>query len=122
MLHRFWQRRCRVLKQELERISEDLLQLVELQADMYGRMNHDLKDIEDKVLDLAVPSADAPLPLERRHQVLTLARKGIGLAEIARRLNIPKGEAELILSLRKYTDAKEPANSVPAAGKAYARA
>lgn len=55
-----------------------------------------------------MPSADAPLPLERRHQVLTLARKGVSAEEISRRLNIPKGEAELILSLRKYVDAKIP--------------
>lgn len=108
ILQRSWRRRFGALKQEVMRVSEDLLQVVELQADIYRRVCRSLNDIEEKILDLSVPSSNAPLPLERRHQVLTLARKGIAADEIARRLNMPRGEAELILSLRKYVDAKNP--------------
>ncbi len=89
-------------------MSEDLLQLIDLQMELFRRLSQDLSGIEEKVLDLSVPSSDAPPPLERRHQVLSLARKGIALEEIAQRLNIPKGEAELIMNLRKYMDQAPP--------------
>ena len=122
ILHRFWQARFQALRKELARVSEDLVQAVELQGDIYRRVSRELNDIEEKVMDLSVPSSDTPPPLERRHQVLTLARKGVGIDEIARRLNMPKGEAELILSLRKYSDVKIPGDPLPSALKSYARA
>ena len=101
-----WRRRFLTLQAEVRRLSADLLQAVELQSDVYHRMCRGLSDVEEKILELSVPSGDVPLPLERRHQVLTLARKGVAVDEIAHRLNMPKGEAELILSLRKYADVK----------------
>ncbi len=101
-----WRRRFQTLQGEVKRLSDDLLQAVELQSDVYHRMCRGLSDVEEKILDLSVPSGDAPLPLERRHQVLTLARKGVAVDEIAHRLHMPKGEAELILSMRKYADLK----------------
>lgn len=110
-------RRYLKLQGEVKRISEDLLQVVELQADVYHRMCRSIKDIEEKILELSVPSGDAPLPLERRHQVLTLARKGVAVDEIARRLNMPKGEAELILSLRRYAGVKSGVSQPPSAGR-----
>ncbi len=100
--------RLRSLRQEVTRLSEDLLQMADLQTEIYHRVNRGLNEIEEKVLDLSVPSTDMPLPLERRHQVLTLARKGVSVDEIARRLSMPRGEAVLILSLRKYSEAKAP--------------
>ena len=109
-----WRRRFLALQAEVRRLSEDLLQVVELQSDAYRRVCRGLTDVEEKVLELSVPSGDAPLPLERRHQVLTLARKGVAIDEIARRLNMPKGEAELILSLRKYADVDSDGSRTPA--------
>jgi len=108
-----WRRRFLALQEEMKRFSDDLLQVVELQSDIYRRVCRGLNDVEEKVLELWVPSSEAPLPLERRHQVLTLARKGVSIDEMARRLNMPRGEAELILSLRKYMEAKpdEPRRS-----------
>ena len=108
-----WRRRFRALQGEVRQLSEDLLQVVELQSDVYRRVCRGLTDVEEKVLELSVPSGDAPLPLERRHQVLTLARRGVAVDEIARRLNMPKGEAELILSLRKYVDLKSDGSRLP---------
>ena len=116
-----WCRRFSALKQELTRLSEDLLQMADLQADLYHHVHRDLTKIEEKVLDMSVPSSDAPPPLERRHQVLTLARKGVALEEIARRLHIPRGEAELILSLRKYIE-RVPSETSSEDLKSYAQA
>ncbi|MBZ5495445.1 MAG: DUF2802 domain-containing protein [Acidobacteriia bacterium] len=122
LLQRHWRRRFQALSEEVARVSEDLAQVVELQADIYRRLCRDLNDVEEKVLDLSVPSSDVPPPLERRHQVLTLARKGVAVDEIARRLNMPRGEAELILSLRKYVDAKTPTEPAHGVLRGYARA
>ncbi len=104
LLQKVWLRRFRILKNEVARFSEDLIQMLELQADVYRRVCRNMRDIEEKVLDLSIPALDAPLPLERRHHVLALARKGMAPDEISRRLNMPRGEAELILSLRKFSD------------------
>ncbi len=106
LMLRWWQRRFLALKQEVGRLSDDFLQLIDLQQEMFHRVCRNLNDIDEKVMDLSVPTSDGPLPLERRHQVLTLARKGLSVDDIARRLSMPKGEAELILSLRKYADGK----------------
>ena len=122
ILERRWQRRLRTLKQEMMRVSEDLLQVVELQADIYRRVCRDLSGIEEKVLDLSIPTADAPLPLERRHQVLMLARKNVAVDEIARRLSMPKGEVDLILRLRKYVDTKTPEGPERGMVRGYAQA
>jgi len=117
-----WRRPFRALRREVMRFSEGLLQMADLQKDIYRRICHDLNGIEERVLDLAAPSSDGPLPLERRHQVLTLARNGVDLDEISRRLNMPRGEAELILSLRKYMEAKQPPEQARGAPKRSARA
>ncbi|MBP1597048.1 MAG: hypothetical protein H6Q05_2425 [Acidobacteria bacterium] len=101
-----WRRRLEALKKELSRLSEDLLQMVELQMDTYHHVRRSVTDLEEKIIELSLPSSDVPLPLERRHQVLTLARKGVAVDEIAHRLNMPKGEAELILNLRRYANFK----------------
>lgn len=113
MLQLFWRRRFLALKKEMGRHSEDLLQVIELQSDLYKRISRNLSEVEEKVLELSVPTTETPLPLERRHQVHTLARQGISADEIARRLNMPKGEAELIMNLRKYANVnvQEPSPS-----------
>ena len=108
LLHRLWQRRFLALKPEMKRFSEDLMQMAELQSDIYRQVSRHLNDIEGKVLNLSVPSSEGSRPLERRHQVLTLTRKGIAVDEIARRLSMPKGEVDLILSLRKFVKATPP--------------
>jgi hypothetical protein len=121
LLQWIWRRRFLSLQQEMGRFSEDLLQVVELQSDLYRRVSRGLSEVEEKVLELSVPSSETPLPLERRHQVLTLARKGVSVDEIASRLNMPKGEAELIMNLRKYASAKTP-ETPPSILNKYARA
>lgn len=121
LLHRIWQRRFLALKQEMERFADDLLQAVELQSELHRRISRGLSEVEGRILEWSAPSSETPPPLERRHQVLTLARKGISADEIARRLNLPKGETDLIMSLRKYMDAKAP-EKLPATALAGAHA
>ena len=82
--------------------------MVEIQVKAHGKLTRNLEDIEERIMDLAVPSHDPNLPLERRHHILALTRKGMTLDDIVKRLNVPRGEVELILSLRKYMDTWTP--------------
>ncbi len=54
-----------------------------------------LQHFEEKV-------RERKLDKERINQVLILFNQGFGMPEIASRLNIPLGEIELIINLRKY--------------------
>jgi hypothetical protein len=101
----FWRRRSASIRGELTRLSEDMTQMIELQAEVYCKVRRSLTDIEERITGLTVPSSDEALPLERRYQVLALARKGVPVEEISSRLNVPRGEADLILQLRRYMDA-----------------
>jgi len=121
-LHLFWQRRYRALKHELQQSADDLMQMAELQSDIYSQVSRHLHDVETRMLDLSVPASEGALPLERRHQVLTLARKGASVDEIAQRLSMPKGEVDLILSVRKFAKATPPPQHAVAGGiREYAR-
>jgi hypothetical protein len=95
--------RIHALEQDLLGISDVITQLAECQMKAHEKSSADLEDLEERIMDLSVPSHNANLPLERRHQVLALARQGVALDDIVKRLKAPIGEAELILNLGKYT-------------------
>ena len=107
-LDRKYGRRVKTLERDLQRFSEAMCQLAEIQMKSYRKVTGNMGDIEERIVELAIPSDDARVPLERRRQVLTLAHKGVAIEEITKRLNVPRGEAELILNLRKYMDVATP--------------
>ncbi len=96
------ERRLRVLERNLRDSSEALGQLMDMQMSEHRWISGNFGDIEERILNLTVPETELARPLDRRHQVLTMSRRGLGLDEITKRLNIPRGEAELILNLRDY--------------------
>jgi hypothetical protein len=112
-------RRLAAAGRELARVSDDVFQMAELQLELYRKVARNINDVEEKVLDLAVPCSDPSLPLERRYRVLTLSGKGMSPREIANRLKMPAGEVELILSLKGFVDARSAGtcdgNGVPKA-------
>ena len=101
-------RRIRVLERDLQTLTNAMSNMVEIQIRSHRRHIARFEDLEERIMDLSIPSHDARLPLERRHHVLALARQGIGLDDIAKRLKAPVGEAELILNLRKYMHGGHP--------------
>ena len=103
LVKRNWCKRIEVLERNLQSLSEAMCQMVEIQMQTQSKVSANLADIEERIMDLAVPSHDSNLPLERRHRVLALARQGLTQDDIVKRLNLPRGEAELILDLSKYT-------------------
>ena len=107
-LQRRWGTRLLALEHELQQLSEAMCQMAEMQVKSYRKLCGNLGDMEARIMDLSLPSDDPDLPLERRHRVLALARKGTPIDEIVKRLHMPRGEAELILNLRGFLDAKTP--------------
>jgi hypothetical protein len=49
--------------------------------------------------------------LDKKHQVFSLARKGLGAEDISKQLNLYRGETELVLSLRRYCGHPEKKNA-----------
>lgn len=105
LFQRKWGGRLLSLERDLQQVSEAMSQMAEIQMKSYQKLSGNLGDMEERIMDLAVPSQDPDLPLERRHQALALARKGIPIEEIVKRLNMPRGEAELILNLSGFVSA-----------------
>ena len=95
-------RRIHALERDLQHLSEVVSQMAEVQMKTFEKHSASFEDLEERIMELSVPSHDSSLPLERRHQVLTLARQGVALEDIVKRLKAPVGETELILNLRKY--------------------
>ena len=94
--------RVRVLEQNLQHLSDMVTQMADVQMKTFQKHTANFEDLEERIMELSVPSHDSNMPLERRHQVLALSRQGVGLDEIVKRLKAPVGEAELILNLQKY--------------------
>ena len=104
-------RRMQALERDLQRISAAVSEMAEIQTKAQIKLNAHIEEMEERIMDLSIPSEDSGLPLERRHQVLSLARQGVCLEDIARRLKAPVGETELILNLGKYMGVGNPQTS-----------
>jgi hypothetical protein len=94
--------RLLAMERDLQRISDVMTELADIQIKTHEKSSAIFEDLEERMMELSVPSHDSNLPLERRHQVLALARQGVALDDIAKRLKAPMGEAELILNLSRY--------------------
>jgi hypothetical protein len=108
----FVRRRLAGTERALAHLTEDLSQMAELQLALLRKVTGELRHMEEKLLDLTLPAPEAPLPLERRHRVLALARKGMAAAEIADRLGMPGGEVELILGMKGLAEARAASPAV----------
>jgi hypothetical protein len=100
--------RIQTLERDLQSISGVMSQIMEIQMQTHHKYSVNLENLEERMMELSIPSQDSTLPLERKHQVLALARQGVGLEEIVKRLKAPAGEAELILNLGKYMNLDNP--------------
>jgi hypothetical protein len=101
-------RRIQNLEQDLQSIGCAVSQMAEMHLKSTRKYSASLESLEERIMELSVPSHDTNLPLERRHQVLTLANRGMSLEDIVKHLKAPVGEAELILNLGRYTDTEGP--------------
>lgn len=97
--------RIQNLERDLQGYTDVISKVAEVQSKTYEKFTTRFEELDERIMELSVPSQDTDLPLERRHQVLALARQGVGLEDIVKKLKAPIGEAELILNLRKYRHA-----------------
>ncbi|MDR1728396.1 MAG: hypothetical protein LBT74_10820 [Acidobacteriota bacterium] len=96
------QRRIEALERDLELYTDVVSKMAQVQAKTFEKFSVQFDELEGRILDLGVPSPIPDMPLEKRHQVLSLARQGVALEDIVKRVKAPVGEAELLLNLRKY--------------------
>jgi len=96
------QKRVEALERDLELYSDVITKMAQVQARTFEKFSSQLDELEGRILDLSVPSQNPDMPLEKRHQVISLARQGVAMEDIVKRVKAPVGEAELILNLRKY--------------------
>ncbi|MDR0310602.1 MAG: DUF2802 domain-containing protein [Acidobacteriota bacterium] len=113
-------RRIEVMEEDLERYAEVIAKMAEVQSRTFEKFSGRFEELEERVLDLSIPSQDPELPLEKRHQVLSLAKQGVSLEEIVERVKAPVGEAELILNLRKYQRGMMKNTAAPKQAAAHA--
>ncbi len=114
-LHLAWRRRLRRLERDLQTCTEAICQMADTHMSSHRRLSETLAETEEKLQELTVPSRSSGVTLDKRHRVLRLARNGVAVDDISRRLKLPRGEAELILSLRKYVETA-PAQSAAVNG------
>jgi hypothetical protein len=95
-------RRVEALEGDMARYAEVVTKIADVQTKTFEKFSRRFEDIDERVMDLSIPSRNPEMPLEKRHQVLALARQGVPIDEIVERVKAPVGEAELILNLRKY--------------------
>jgi hypothetical protein len=95
-------KRIQGLEQDLQGYTDVMSKVAEVQSKTYETFSSRFEELDERIIELSVPYRDPDLPLERRHQVLALARQGVTLEDIVNRLKAPLGEAELILNLNKY--------------------
>ena len=103
MLMKKYSRRLKDMERDLQTVMRALSQMAEMQARAHKKLAASQEGLEERMMELSVPSHDTGLPVDRRHKVLTLARQGMALDDIVRRLKAPIGEAELILNLGKLS-------------------
>ena len=96
-----WLRRIEALERDLQAASGMVCEMAEIQMQSFQKIFTNLSEIEDRILDLSIPSQDSAAPLERRRRVLALGGKGTPVEEIVKQAGVPRGEAELILSLQR---------------------
>ena len=112
------QRRIEALEEDLARYAEVVSKMAEVQSKTFQKFSGRFDELDERFLDLSVPSRNPEMPLEKRHQVLTLAKQGVPLEDIVERVKAPVGEAELILNLRKYQSGLRNNVAAPRAARA----
>jgi hypothetical protein len=100
--------RIQCLERDLQHISDMMTQMAEFQIKTFQKNSASIDGLEERIMELSIPSHDSCMPLERRHQVLALSRQGVALEDIVKRLKAPVGEAEVILNLQKYMSGGNP--------------
>ena len=101
--------RTKRLETKLEHVTQSMLQLIDESEAATSDLRRSLAEINHResaveISPSSISSGDAAATdelwnIDRRHRVLTLAKHGLTAGEIARRLCLPDGEIQLMLSM-----------------------
>jgi hypothetical protein len=98
------------LKENLDSITEKLLgrfqSLEILLTEFFSDMDAKLSRLEMRAFSEAARLRQNSSPLDRKHQVVTLAQRGLDSKGISQRLRLSRGEAELLLGLKEHYSAE----------------
>ena len=108
-------RRIQILEKDVARYTDLIDKMADVQSKTLEKFSRRFEELDERLLELSIPSWDPEMPLEKRHRVLTLAKQGVPMDEIVERVKAPVGEAELILNLRKYQHGLKNASAPRAA-------
>jgi hypothetical protein len=123
LFRRLWLRRIEALERDLQLLSDTFCEMAEIELQSFQKNSANLSEIEERILDLSVPSQDSTAPLERRRRVLALSGKGAHLEDIVKKAGVPRGEAELILNLQRCKGVAAAKTGKPnGEGKQYVQA
>lgn len=95
------QGRREILEERVGKIARLLEEMVQLNESAYRSMTQTIRTLETGIqkTDRSAP----PSPVEKKHKILNLFQKGIPAEEISRRLNVPRGEVDLVASLDHWS-------------------
>jgi phosphomevalonate kinase len=100
------------LNSAAENIYQELQHLASYQNESFQTIDEKLSRIEKRSFsDIAKSVRPSASPLDRKHQVVSLAQMGMDSKGISKRLRLSRGEAELLLSLKdRYSAENEDGN------------
>ncbi len=101
LFRRFWLGRIEILERDLQTMAATVSELTDIQMQSFQKVSATVSEIEERILELSLPSLDSTAPIERRRKVLALAGKGAPMEEIVKKASVPRGEAELIMNLQR---------------------
>lgn len=99
------------LEKKLDRVTNGLLQLVDESESATNELRRSLEGLVGRTEENGCGSSGSaslaeqgidpnePWDIDRRHRVISLARRGLAAREISRRLCLPEGEVDLLLRL-----------------------
>jgi hypothetical protein len=98
-----------------DRSKAEMVRDLETHAQLIRQMSTDIEELRKRLSERneqmgpSLPlwsSADVPVNLNRRGQIIRLSRKGKSIPEIAQDLNVAQGEVELLLKVHDLSQQK----------------
>ena len=86
----------------VESLNSRMETLEKSHRDSLAQVKEHTRRLTAKPLPPSAPPDSRRFGIDKKHQVVSLAKKGLGSADISRRLRIYQGEADLVLGLREY--------------------
>lgn len=85
------------LTHKMDKMAEMLGEMVQLNESAFRNMSRTVRALENGIQK--TEKTASPSSTEKKHRILSLLSRGLAVDEIIQRLNVPRGEVELIANL-----------------------